>query len=380
MKRNLSLLLVLAMVLFALAGCSSTEVHSYSEDEAAATEDIFAYALSAYPADKQVATIDGTPVYWNEYAYNLASIGSQIASYSEQETMDWNAVFDEGGGETYGETLTEAAVQGLIQYHVIEAKAAENGIKFDEAGETYVQDLIDQTKNSLAGEDATDAEFEELLKTYYVDTDVMRYQAKIQYLYEKLFDKLFGENGEKLSDEDVDAYIEDSGYLNAKHILWMTTDDEGNELSEEEKQAQLQKAQAAAAELQAIADDAAREARFDEIMNAESEDPGLAYYPDGYVFTTGEMYEEFENGTAALEPYQVSDVITSVSGYHVILRLPLNADTVVDQDNDGNDVTIRYAAAYAAFNDLADSWMDDADVVWESGFETPDLDKIFSKH
>ena len=58
-------------------------------------------------------------------------------------------------------------------------------------------------------------------------------------------------------------------------------------------------------------------------MNANSEDTGLAANPDGYAFTTGEMVQEFEDATRALEPGQISGLVESSYGYHIILRLPL---------------------------------------------------------
>lgn len=56
-------------------------------------------------------------------------------------------------------------------------------------------------------------------------------------------------------------------------------------------------------------------------MNANSEDTGLAANPDGYAFTTGEMVQEFEDATRALEPGQISGLVESSYGYHIILRL-----------------------------------------------------------
>ena len=125
--------------------------------------------------------------------------------------------------------------------------------------------------------------------------DVLRYQGRIEYLYTKLFETMFGAHGEKLGDQEIAAYLAENDLMNAKHILYSFTDEEGNELDDEGKAAQLEKAQATAKTLKAIADDAEREAKFDEIMNAESQDPGLAYYPDGYVFGTGEMMVKIRN-------------------------------------------------------------------------------------
>ena len=113
-------------------------------------------------------------------------------------------------------------------------------------------------------------------------------------------------------------------------------------------------------------------------MNAESEDPGLSYYPDGYVFGPGEMMEEFENGAAALKDYEVSDPVETSAGYHVILRLPLTGDANVGADSSGSDVSLRYQVAMEQFNDLATARTEQAEIVWEKGFENPDLNKIFA--
>ena len=113
-------------------------------------------------------------------------------------------------------------------------------------------------------------------------------------------------------------------------------------------------------------------------MNAESQDPGLAYYPDGYVFGTGEMMQEFEDGVLALGDYEISDPVETTAGYHVILRLPVTGDTVVSTDSDGSEITVRYQAAMQAFNELANAEVENADVQWEQGFENLDLNKVFA--
>lgn len=62
---------------------------------------------------------------------------------------------------------------------------------------------------------------------------------------------------------------------------------------------------------------------FDQLMNEYSKDPGLATSPDGYVFTTGEMVEEFENTTKNLEVGKVSGIVETAYGYHIIKRIAL---------------------------------------------------------
>lgn len=373
MKKTITLLLVLTLVLGMLTACGSTEVRSYQEDAEAA--DIFANALSAYPADTKVATADGSDVYWNEYAYWLASIGSQIAQPDENGKIDWYAA--EGSEQPLSETLMEGVRQSMLQYHVIEAMAAEKKITFDDEGEAFVESLIQDAITGIGGEEGTEEDLVNALKDYYMDMDLLRYQGRIEYLYTKLFSSMFGENGEKISDKDVADYVEENGLMMAKHILWSYTDAEGNELDDAAKAEKKAAAEKAAKELQAISDPTARAAKFDEMMTASSEDPGLTYYPDGYVFGPGEMMQEFEDGAAALKDYEVSDPVETAAGCHVILRLPLKGDTVVTQDNSGADVTLRNQVAMAQFSDLANARMEAAEIVYEKDFEKLDLNKVF---
>ena len=102
---------------------------------------------------------------------------------------------------------------------------------------------------------------------------------------------------------------------------------------------------------------------FDQLMNENSEDgrnaDGTLGAPDGYLFGTGEMVAEFEDGTLALEYGQISDLIKTDYGYHIILRLaPDNAE-------------MREGWASLKMQELAETWMKDAKVV-----DLPEMSKV----
>lgn len=61
-------------------------------------------------------------------------------------------------------------------------------------------------------------------------------------------------------------------------------------------------------------------AKFDELMKAHSEDSGLESNPDGYTTTVGKMVPPFEQAALALKPGEISGIVESTYGYHIILR------------------------------------------------------------
>lgn len=376
-NRKIALLLALCLLFGCLAGCSSTEVRSYTEDNADASTNKFAAAVDAYKPKKQVMTVSGTPVYWNEYAYWLCTMVTNYENYLGEIT-DWSAVYDETTGQTVSEAITEATLNSIKQYHVIEAKAAENGIELGEEGAAYLENIKTQSIQQAVGEDGTEQELEEYLAGYYVDMDLFEYQNKILYFYTALMEKLYGEDGSGLSDDDLNAFISDNGYMTAKHILFKTTDDSGTALSDEDKAAKKQQAESAVAQLKAVTDPEKREELFDTLMNEKSEDPGLANYPNGYCFGSGKMLEAFETACKELGEYEVSGVVETTAGYHVILRLPTTPDDVVSLASDGSAQTLRYTAAASNYDALLTGWMEEAEVVWEPEFETIDYAAVFT--
>ena len=248
--RITALLLALVMAVCCLTGCTSTRVRSYSEESSDASTDKYAAALDAYKSNKKVMTINGSPVYWNEYAYFLCAIMANMERYGMQIT-DWSDVYDESTGETYSDIMTKSVVNNIAWNHLIEVKAAENDVAFDAAGEQYVQDTINQTIQNVVGDDGTEAELNEKLQSYYMDLDLFKYFTKTQYLYNGLASKFFGENGANISDEDVQEYVDANDYMTAKHILFKTTDDSGTALSDDEKAAKKQQAEQVAAQVKA---------------------------------------------------------------------------------------------------------------------------------
>lgn len=71
---------------------------------------------------------------------------------------------------------------------------------------------------------------------------------------------------------------------------------------------------------------------FDALVAEYNEDPGMNTYTGGYYFGEGQMVQEFEDATKALAENEISDIVETPYGYHIILRLPLDDESIATSD------------------------------------------------
>ena len=103
-------------------------------------------------------------------------------------------------------------------------------------------------------------------------------------------------------------------------------------------------------------------------MNDYSEDTGLATNPDGYqAVEAGQMVPEFEEASLALEPGEISDIVESDYGYHIILRLPLEVEPA------------DYQADFVQekMTQLQQGWLDEHEIVTNDAFDQLDVPAFY---
>lgn len=364
MKRWTALALCVLILITSLTACG-TPVPDPSPSPSTSEEPMVEYdwdaAYAAYSPDTVVMTVNGQDVTWSEYFYWYNTLYVSRANGNALDTE-----LDDSDGMTLGEFLKLNTEGYCIQYHVIDMQAEANSAVLTDEDQAVLDEQLKSDIEEYGGEEGTEEALYEYLAGLYITPELYNYINRMTVLYPRLFVTLYGAVGEKMSDEDTMAFAEDYGFMTAKHILFRTTDDSGNALSDGEIASKRAQAEDVLAELNAVPE-SEREALFDELMNEYSEDPGLENYPNGYCFEPGTMVQEFEDAVTALEPGGISDIVESSSGYHIIMREPVTPEDSVMLGT-AQVYTLRYAAAVMAFNEQFNEWITSAELVYTDEF------------
>ena len=354
------------------ADAEAAEAADNSEEPAAAPSYVIDYEALFKSRDPEevVMTVDGREVSWNEYYYWIRYYAEYIQYYIDMYKyygMDykWTDPADEEGTMTLADSVRQDAGNHMSMICAIENYAEQNGIELSEEAQKAIDEGIKDQTVQYCGEDATEEDFDKFLReTDYLSLDIYRRYNRASYLHHEIFEQLYGKYGEKVSDEDALKFLENNGYMRANHILFMTVDPSTGEALDEATVAEkLALAEKTAAELKKITKKDKLLKKFAELKTKHDEDTGKFQYPDGYVFTTGKMVQEFENGWKDLKDYEISDPILSTYGYHVMIRLPNDPDAVIEYSDEGTALSARMEYANSAYSEMMQEKIDAADII-----------------
>lgn len=279
-------------------------------------------AVSGLAGDEVVARLGEAEITADQLLYWLSqNIRSYLSQFGGQmTTLPWDTDMTEG--VTFGQYMLDQALDAAVLHCSLRELAGQEGLTPDPSIASGLDaDYVDMVLQAEGDETQVTHMFwasmltKELLTTLNENSD----------LYNQLREKRFGENsGRYPTDAEVNAYLDEVGRYKAKHILLATIDLGTREPLDE----------AAVAQKKATADDLLAQLRaaedpialFDDLMNKHSEDTGLEANPDGYTTQKGEMVAPFEEAALALKAGEISDVVESDFGYHIILRLPMDPD------------------------------------------------------
>lgn len=353
-NRILGLSLSAALLIGTITGCTTpTEGNAEGSPDPTAsveteaplvkTEDMV-QKLVGIPADTVMYTVDGKDVTAEQFYYWLATAIENVGYYNfgSADSIDWTAEKD---GKKITDFILSDAKQTAQFYRTVETEAAKNKVTLSDAERREVVAQINQNIEQLGEE-----EYASQLQQMGLSDASFRHMVEVSYLANSMQEYLYGESGKTPpTSENVVALAEEQGLMLAKHILIKTVGEDGTTpLSEEEKTAAKTKAEGFLSQLTAAEGDA-QITLFDTLMNENSEDgrsaDGTLASPDGYLFGAGEMVQAFEDKTKTLAYNQISDLVETEYGYHIILRL--------SPDND----EMRKKWATAKMKETTDAWL-----------------------
>jgi len=111
------------------------------------------------------------------------------------------------------------------------------------------------------------------------------------------------------------SFLEQPEMVRASHILLMTIDpDTQQPLSEDKKAAKHKQMEDILKQARA-----AKGTNFADLAKKYSEDPGSKEKGGEYTFSRGKMVKEFEDTAFSLKPGEISEIIETKYGYHIIM-------------------------------------------------------------
>jgi hypothetical protein len=333
---------------------SETDEDSDEEEAAVLASDYF----DNTPVDDMnavVMTINGCDITLEEYRYYFLNIKN---TFDYGDDSYWDGSSEEDVQEKL-DTLKEQVLTYLKNNYAVEKFADENNISLTAEEEKNSEEEFENEKEEYMTLNSMDDDgWQEYMDSIFCTDNLYIKSTKRRDLEYKLIRALY---------EDEFMENEMSNYVMAKHILIGTTglEYDAKEIPEDATDEEIEEINAENEKLEeeakkeklAVAEEVLEKAKngddFDELITEYNEDPGETLNDDGtydgYFFTTGEMVEEFENAAFALDENEISDIVETDYGYHIIKRVPVSdeylEENIVDIMMTNSDYYEKYSTA-----------------------------------
>lgn len=305
---------------------------------------ITATACSGLKVVKEIATVDGNIISKAEFMYYLENVKSQMltkagvtAGTAEAESF-WEGEID---GQKASDVAKDKAMEECVRTEICTILAKEAGLTINAETKSSIKSYIEEGGDQIAQIKDMTGLSDSLLKTLFEKSEYANMYAQ----------SYFAEHEEELTapDEEIQKKYQEE-YSRVKHVLITNTPDaEGEEtpLADEDFVA-TQKALA-----EEVLEKAKSGADFDALVKDYGKDPGMETSPDGYTITkNGQMVAEFEAAAFDIEIGEVSDIVETSYGWHILKRYPLLTEGTEYENNIG---TVSSQLSSELFNDYVDT-------------------------
>lgn len=252
-----------------------------------------------------VAKVNGVDITKDDFEKTSLKVGQEYEMIFGEDV--WNSEVD--GGQIFKDVFKEEILNVMISQELVSQQAKKEGIVVTD------QEISNEVKSFMdyIGKMPNYLEF---LQENHIDDEFLKSHFKQNLIFEKYRNKIMSETEieesklKRYYDEHINEYKKEE--IKASHILISTLNAMKEPLSEEEAAKKESEAKALLKRLKSGED-------FEKLAKEYSEDEASAANGGdlGY-FAKGVMVPEFEEAAFKLKKGEISDIVKSSFGYHII--------------------------------------------------------------
>ncbi len=244
--------------------------------------------------ERKIALVNGSAITWKNFKLEIDNMIEYHSRNGKQVS------------EPDLKTMKERLLEKFIDRELMFQESKKNGINIDDA---VVKIQIDKLKGKVGGKDG----FNKYLKNINRTEDQLRSQIKIAMSTKQFFNQQFISKT-KINNEEVKAYYDKHlnqfvvpEQISASHILLKIDSKADEDLKKKTLQKMLE-----------IQKKLYERGNFADLAKKHSQCPSNVKGGELGFFSRGQMVKPFEEAAFSLKPGQVSDIVTTKFGYHLI--------------------------------------------------------------
>lgn len=269
------------------------------------------------PSEVKVAVVNGVVITQDDFNKEFSSIQRQVRntgkSLTDSELLE----------------IKKKVLENLINRELLYQESQKQKIKIDEAA---INEQLERLKKRFSSE----TEFQNVLSKMNLSESAIKSQFKKDMAIQQFIDKQFTQKV-TVSDKESKSYYDSHPNLfkqpeqvRASHIL-IKVDPQSNKMQRAEAQKKIEEIQQ---RLKKGEDFAVLAKEF-------SQCPSSVRGGDLGYFKRGQMVKAFEEAAFALNPGEISDIVETKFGYHLIKVNDKRAETTISYE-DIKDMLERY--------------------------------------
>ncbi|MDM8522876.1 peptidylprolyl isomerase [Desulfococcaceae bacterium HSG8] len=264
------------------------------QDKAAASEDKTSADKAGKTEENRIALVNGKAIYREDFDREMKIVRLRVSMQGQEVDEAWIS------------EIKQNILDGLINRELLYQESQVKGIKLEDAA---INDEFKKWKGQFPDE----SQFKNMMQMMDISEEIIKSQIRQQMTIRQFIDKQF-DTTVTVSEDEVKKYYDTNPdlfkqleQLHARHILIKADHEKGDAGKKKSRK-----------KLLSVKEKLDKGEDFAELARKFSEGPSKEKGGDLGYFGRGQMVKPFEDAAFALEPGEVSDIVETQFGYHLI--------------------------------------------------------------